>query len=56
MENQLVMVMALGGGDRVLLNEYGYNLQDTFRLFGRAITMASWFGVTCVRYEQVAQL
>ena len=25
-------------------------------LFGRAITMISWFGVTCVRYKLVAQL
>ena len=39
-----------------LWKEYGCNLQDTFRLFGCAITMTSWFGDTCVRYEQVAQL
>ncbi len=29
------------GGDRVLWKEYGCNLQDTFRLFGRTITMTS---------------
>ena len=32
-------------GDRVLWKEDGCNLQDTFRLFGRAITMTSLFGV-----------
>ena len=47
--------MALGV-DRVLWKEYGCNLQDIFRLFGRAITMTRWFGVTWVRYELVAQL
>ena len=31
-------------------------LKNQFRLFGHAITMTSWFGVTCVRYELVAQL
>ena len=28
----------------------------TSRLIGRAITMTSWFGVTCERYEPVAKL
>ena len=44
------------GGDHVLYKEYGFNLQDTFRLIGWAITTTSWFGITCVRYELVAQL
>ena len=47
--------VALGGG-RVLWKEYRSNLQETIKLFGRAITMTSWFGVTYVRYELVAQL
>ena len=42
--------------DRVLWKVYGCNLQDTFWLFGRAITMTSRFAITCLRYEQVAQL
>ena len=29
-------------GDRVLCKKYGFNLQDTFRLIGRAITMTIW--------------
>ena len=29
------------GGDRVLCKEYGCNLQDTFGLIGRSITMTS---------------
>ena len=37
------------------LKEYRCNLQDTFRLTGSAITMASWFGVTCVRCGLMAQ-
>ena len=36
-------------GDRVLWKEYGCNLQDTFKLIGRATTMTSLFGVTRVR-------
>ena len=28
--------------DHFLRKEYGCNLQDTFRLFGRAVTMTSW--------------
>ena len=43
------------GGDCVLYKEYGCNLQDTFRLIGRAITMTSYFGVTCVGCELMAQ-
>ena len=34
-------VSNLRGGDRVLSKVYGCNLQDTFRLIGRAITMTS---------------
>ena len=48
--------VALGGGLRVLWKEYGCNLQDRFKLFGRVITMTSWFGITCVRYDLVTQL
>ena len=29
------------GGDHVIWKEYGYNLQDTFRLIGSAITMTT---------------
>ena len=39
-----------GGSDCNLWKEYGCNLQDTFMLFGWA------FGITCVRYELMAQL
>ena len=42
-------------GDRVLCKEYGCNLQDAFRLIGGAITMTSWFGITCVRCGLVPQ-
>ena len=42
------------GGDCVLYKEHGCNLQDTFRLIGRVITMTSWFGITCVWYGLVA--
>ena len=44
------------GGDRVLRKECRCNLQDTFTLSGCAITIASWFNITCVRYELMAQL
>ena len=37
-----------------LVKEYGCNLQDIFRLFGRTITMTCWFGVICVWYDLVA--
>ena len=31
----------------VCCKPYGCNLQDTFRLIGSAITMTSWFGISC---------
>ena len=43
----------------ISLNFEARNRQHDFnliRLIGRAITMTSWFGVTCMWYELMAQL
>ena len=44
------------GGDRVLCKEYGCDLQDTFRLIGRAIAVTRWFGIACALSGRVLVL